>query len=105
MKALIPHELYAQIGVTLVNEHISLLNAFFIEFVMTFFLALTVFACIDSKRKDLGGSAPLTIGLSVTVAALFGVIELIILKCFKALYDYLIKLFKGTVYWWKYESG
>lgn len=72
LKALIPQDLHSQIAVTLVNENVPLINAFFIEFVITFVLALTVFACIDSTRTDLGGSAPLTIGLSVTVGALFG---------------------------------
>jgi len=36
-------------------------------------LTLTALSCIDKKRKDLGGSYPLSIGLSVTVGAVFGV--------------------------------
>ena len=33
---------------------------------------MTIFACIDKKRTDLGGSFPLTIGFAICVGALFG---------------------------------
>lgn len=62
----------SQIAVTLVSKDVSLLKAFGVEVIITFLLALTVFACIDKQRKDLGGSYPLSIGLSVTCGALFG---------------------------------
>lgn len=73
LSALIPNEAQSQIAVTLVNKDVSMLKAFGVEVIITFLLALTVFACIDKKRKDLGGSYPLSIGLSVTCGALFGV--------------------------------
>lgn len=73
LKVLIPRSVHSQIGLTLIAPRISLLTAFGVEFIVTFVLAFTVFACVDSKRKDLGGSYPLAIGFSVIVGALFGV--------------------------------
>ncbi len=43
------------------------------EFLITFVLIFTVFASTDSKRTDLGGSTPLTVGLSVGVCHLWAV--------------------------------
>jgi glycerol uptake facilitator-like aquaporin len=79
LSALIPDSEFAQsqIAVTLVSKDVPWYKAFGVEIIITFLLALTVFACIDKKRKDLGGSYPLSIGLSVTCGALFGVIFLL----------------------------
>jgi glycerol uptake facilitator-like aquaporin len=63
----------AMLGVTQINDKIGLLKGFGIETIITFLLAFTIFACLDKNRKDLGGSFPLAIGLSVTAGALFGV--------------------------------
>ena len=73
LDCLVPNNVRLNLGVTQVNDKISLFNAYGIEVIITFLLAFTVFACIDKKRKDLGGSFPLAIGLSVTAGALFGV--------------------------------
>ena len=73
LDSLVPQHLRHNLGVTQVNDKITLTNAFGIEVIITFLLAFTVFACIDKKRKDLNGSFPLSIGLSVTAGALFGV--------------------------------
>ena len=73
LNALVPSYAQSQISLTLVAKDVSLLKAFSVELIITFLLALTVLACIDKKRKDLGGSFPLAIGLSVTAGALFGV--------------------------------
>jgi glycerol uptake facilitator-like aquaporin len=73
ISALIPDYAKEQISVTLVNENISLQQAVGVECIITFVLALTVLSCIDTHRGDLTGSAPLSIGLSVTVGALIGV--------------------------------
>lgn len=70
---LVPAYAREQLGLTLVNDKITLLRAFGIEVVITFLLAFCVFACLDKNRKDLGGSFPLTIGFAVTCGALFGV--------------------------------
>ncbi len=60
-----------QIGVTLLHSDLSQAQGFGIEATVTFILMMTVFACLDAKRKDLHGSFPLTIGLAVTVGGLF----------------------------------
>ncbi len=65
---------HIDIGLTLLNKDISPLQGFAIEFILTFILVLCVYSCIDTKRKDLNGSFPLSIGFAVVVGALFGVI-------------------------------
>ncbi len=62
-----------QIGLTLLNPRISPLQGILVEVLITFVLIITIFACVDAHRKDLGGSFPLTIGFAVTVGALMGV--------------------------------
>jgi glycerol uptake facilitator-like aquaporin len=71
--ALVPEFARPMLGMTLVNDKITLLKAFGVEVIATFMLAFIVFACLDKNRKDLGGSFPLTIGLVVTIGALFAV--------------------------------
>ena len=63
------------LGATVPNELIGPEQAFAVEFCTTFILVFTVFASCDGRRSDLNGSAPLTIGLSVTVCLLFAVRE------------------------------
>ena len=58
---------------TQLHTKLSHWQGFGIEAVITFILVLTIFACIDNERKDLGGSFPLSIGLSITACSLFGV--------------------------------
>ena len=70
---LLPSSHRKNLGLTLLNENISLGKGFGVELLITFILALTVYASIDKNRKDLNGSIPLSIGLSVTCGALFGV--------------------------------
>lgn len=76
LNALVTEHARPMLGLTLINDKITLLKAFGIEVIITFLLAFVVFACLDKNRKDLGGSFPLTIGLAVTCGALFGVISL-----------------------------
>jgi len=61
------------IGVTLLNKDITQAQGVCVEILITFILLMCVFACLDKRRNDLNGSFPLTIGLAVTVGALFGV--------------------------------
>lgn len=70
---LLPEAVRSNVGLTLLNQHVSIAKGFGVEFMITFLLAITVFASIDKTRKDLNGSIPLAIGLSVTCGALFGV--------------------------------
>ena len=48
-------------------------QAFVVELVIGFTLVFTVFASCDDRRGDLKGSAPLTIGLSLTMCHLWAV--------------------------------
>ena len=62
-----------QIGLTLLHPSVSPFQGFLVEAIITFILIITVFTCIDTRRKDLNGSFPLSIGFAITVGALFGV--------------------------------
>ena len=68
-----PKDGRASLGLTSINEHMEVEQAFAVETIITFVLVFTVFSSIDSNRKDLGGSAPLAVGLSVTLCHLFAV--------------------------------
>jgi len=70
LRAVNPSYLKNDLCNTGVSENISSGQAFGVEFIITFVLVFTVFASCDKKRKDLAGSAPLTIGLSVTLCHL-----------------------------------
>lgn len=61
------------LGLTKVNPELTGAQAFGVEFFITLILVLTVFASCDKKRKDLNGSFPLSIGLSVTMCHLFAI--------------------------------
>lgn len=67
------HRHRGSLGLTMVNPELTGAQAFGVEFFITLILVLTVFASCDKKRKDLNGSFPLSIGLSVTMCHLFAV--------------------------------
>lgn len=73
LKGCTPSKYQGTLGATIPHPDIGHQQAFGVEFLITFVLVFTVFASIDSKRNDLRGSAPLTIGLSVTVCHLWAV--------------------------------
>ena len=73
LKGLTPPSVQGSLGATGINPSLSQGQGFGVEFMVTFVLVLTVFASCDDKRTDLNGSAPLTIGLSVTLCHLFAV--------------------------------
>jgi len=65
---------WGSLGLTSMDPAVTTLEqGFFIEMLITSVLVLTVFASCDKRRTDLNGSAPLTIGFSVTVCHLFAI--------------------------------
>jgi len=61
------------VGVTAVKGNLTEAQGFGVELVITFVLVFVILASTDEKRSDLGGSAPLTIGLAVVAGTLFAV--------------------------------
>ena len=68
-----PAALRGPLGATIPDKALEHHQAFGVEFFITFVLLFTVFASTDSQRTDLGGSVPLTVGLSVSVCHLWAV--------------------------------
>ena len=57
-------------GVTALGPGVTPSQGFAVEVLITFVLMMTVFAACDKGRNDLTGSAPLAIGLSITICQL-----------------------------------
>ena len=55
------------------NNGVSVGQGFGIELMISFVLVFVVFSCVDSQRSDLGGSVPLTVGLSIAICHLWAV--------------------------------
>ncbi|XP_051943813.1 aquaporin-4 [Hippocampus zosterae] len=68
-----PSNLTNNMGISAVNAEVGVGKGLLVELLLTFQLVFTIFATCDSKRTDLGGSASLAIGLSVTIGHLFGI--------------------------------
>ncbi|XP_033754572.1 aquaporin-4-like [Pecten maximus] len=73
LKGMTPTRRQDSLGATVPHNDVDGGKAFGIEFFITFILIFTIFATCDKKRKDLGGSFPLSIGLSVTMCHLFAI--------------------------------
>lgn len=73
LKGLTPIDVQDALGATTIDSSLTTLQGFGVEFLITLVLVLTVFASSDTNRNDLKGSAPLSIGLSVTLCHLFAV--------------------------------
>jgi len=73
LKAVSPIEANKNLGHSAPNALVSTTQALFIEMLITFVLVWTVFATCDSQRKDLSGSGPLAIGLSIAMCHLWAV--------------------------------
>ncbi|KAG9348059.1 hypothetical protein JZ751_004084, partial [Albula glossodonta] len=68
-----PGSVRGVLGVTEVNNKISVGHALVVELLITFELVFTVFATCDPKRGDLKGSAALAIGFAVSIGHLFAI--------------------------------
>jgi aquaporin-4 len=75
LKGLTPAVVQASLGLPTVNRALNVEQAFGVEFIVTFALVLTAFASSDPDRphSDIGPTAPLAIGMSVTSCHLFAV--------------------------------
>ena len=73
LQAMTPSEQQGALGATSLNTGVTAGMGFGIEFFITFGLVATVFAACDSKRTDLGGSFPLSIGFAISVGHLWAV--------------------------------
>lgn len=62
-----------EIGLTLLNPKLGVMQGLATEVIVTFVLLITIFSCSDKSRTDLSGSFPLTVGFSVTIGILFAV--------------------------------
>ena len=83
---LTPQPVHGKLGVTIVHHQLGLVQAFGVEFMITFIMVFTVFANVDAKRADMG-SRSLSIGLSVILGHLFAVSLLLVFQ-FLSVDDY-----------------
>jgi MIP family channel proteins len=72
VRLITPGEARRNLGMTLVTPGVSLIQAFIVEFLITFILCYTVHAICDKNRDDVGGSKALAVGFAVTIGCLFG---------------------------------
>ncbi|XP_059172987.1 aquaporin AQPAe.a-like [Physella acuta] len=70
---LTPVKYHGILGANVLAPEVTSAQGFGVELLVTFVYVLTFFACLDEKRTDLRGSAPLTIGLAVVVCHLFAI--------------------------------
>jgi aquaporin-4 len=70
--SIVPEYARGSLSVTQVHPDVDLVQAYFIELIITFILVFAIFSCVDSRRNDLHGSFPLQIGSAVVVGGLFG---------------------------------
>jgi len=68
-----PEEIQGNLGMTLLNAKVEPVQGMFLEALITFVLVLVVCGVCDDLRKDVKGSAPLAIGLSISVCHLMAV--------------------------------
>ncbi len=73
--SLTPHEssYTGSFGTPVLQNDVSVIQGFGIEFFITFMFVFAIFATVDGNRKDIGGSGPLTIGLALTIGHLWAV--------------------------------
>ena len=79
LRALEPSGLNSNLGTPALATGISVLQGFFIEFILVFVLVLVVFASCDERRVDVGGSVPLQIGVAIGMCHLWAVSQTFVL--------------------------
>ncbi|XP_070533266.1 aquaporin AQPAn.G-like [Ptychodera flava] len=72
VRGVTPEGVRGTMGANILNPDITQVQAFGVEFVLTFVLVFTVFATVDEKNA-ISGSKPLAIGIAVVIAHLAGI--------------------------------
>ncbi|XP_074655150.1 aquaporin-5-like [Tubulanus polymorphus] len=72
VKGVTPTSVGGSFGATVVSKDLQSWQGLIVELVLTVVLVTTVFASTDNARKDLSGSGPLAIGISLFVCVIGG---------------------------------
>ncbi|XP_059149037.1 aquaporin-like [Physella acuta] len=72
LKVVIPESMHGNLGIIKIGKECTLGMAVGSEIYVTFFLMFVVMAMIDSGRKDVQGSIPFMVGLTVTINIFYG---------------------------------
>jgi len=73
LKYLTPSNMQGNLGLLQPGKFVSVEQALIVEMIITFFLVFVIFSLIDRGRKDVGGSVPFIVGLSVCVNIFYSV--------------------------------
>lgn len=61
------------LGAVSLFDRVSVGQGFGVELLITFVFVFVIFSAVDSQRRDIGGSIPLTIGLTIAMCHLWAV--------------------------------
>ena len=73
LKAVTPERYEKTLGTTSPGDGITAGQGFGIELMITFVFVFAILSSVDSRRSDIGGSVPLTIGLVIAMCHLWAV--------------------------------
>lgn len=73
VQVLTPAEKEGTLGITNLGGDVTQIQGLIMEAILTFLLVFVIQAVSDDRRKDIKGSAPLAIGLSITACHLSAV--------------------------------